>query len=175
MLAPAVALVAAVVVVLGGGGLGSLPALRQVLSGPQISPVEATAIAASRNTTTDAGNVLADTIDLPDAAGVRRPAGGGDSGRPSRPGGNRPSTNGNQRPGSRPNPATPARPVPPGNPNPPSQPTPGPTPTPAPGPVRQVGDTDKKVTKDVPVVGPTSGEVIDLVVDTAEDLIPPRR
>jgi hypothetical protein len=38
--------------------------------------------------------------------------------------------------------------------------------------VRQVGDTVKRVTDPLPLVGPTAGEVVDLLVDTLDSLPP---
>jgi hypothetical protein len=40
--------------------------------------------------------------------------------------------------------------------------------------VRQIGDTVTSVTDQVPVVGPTTTQVVDDVVDTVDALIPPR-
>jgi hypothetical protein len=150
----------------GVGGFGGLGALGQALTGPQVPTVEPLA-AGGRPTAEDAGRLL--TLAAADAAGVaaeraearpaparrrstRRPGSGGrpqatPTPRPTRPtGGNQPS-------------ATPQ-----------PQPGPQPTPTEPPSTIRQTGDTVKEVTDQVPVAGEPAGQVIDLIVDTAEQL-----
>lgn len=174
MLAPAIVILAALVVGVGGGGLGALPSLRQIFEGPVLSPVEAAVAASGRDTTTGAGELLADAFAPASPAALRRRAGGepltpDGSRRRSRPGGARP--NRPTRPTAKPGPG--ARPAPSPQNNGSGAPSPQPTPTPTPGPIRQAGNQAKDATKDVPVVGPAAGGVIDLVVDNAEELIPP--
>ena len=58
----------------------------------------------------------------------------------------------------------------------PAPPAPAPTaaPTATPGTVRQVGDAVKQVTDPLPLAGAPAGQVVDLLVDTIEQL-PDRR
>jgi hypothetical protein len=166
VIAPLAVLLAALVVGVGGGGLGSLGALGQAFAGPELPAGGAVPAAGGRNAS-DAGRLLArvqrDEARDPSPGAGRRAAGGTRGrGTPRR----RVSTNAPRRPGGSARPqATPAPTAAP-------QPTPAPTPTPTPSPstVRQVGNQVHEVTDPIPVVGPPAGEVVDLIVDTAEQL-----
>jgi hypothetical protein len=149
----------------GVGGFGGLGALGQALTGPDVPTVEPAA-AGGRPTAEDAGNLLA--LAAADQAEVRRQEGPAATRRrrsaARRPAsGNRPTAT--PTPGSTPAPSGGSNPAPSATPNP----TPAPTPTPV-STVRNLGNQVKEVTDQVPVAGEPAGQVVDLIVDTAEQL-----
>lgn len=147
-----------------GGGIGGLGALGQALTGPEVPGVEP---ASSRTSAADdePGELLAAAA----AAAARNIA---SRSRTTDEGARGPATPGarTRRPDR---PQRPRAPRPPGAGRPPSAP-PAPQPTPAPteppSTVRQVGDTVKEVTDDVPIAGEPAGQVVDIIVETAETL-----
>jgi len=165
-----VAIVAAVLAVgAAGGGLGAFSALGQALTGPGIPEVEP---ATGRGSTVadDAGEILPGDIIAVTRAPERSAAGGGDDGGGATPGGSggdRDSGGSGGTPGRRPVATRPPASAPPSSP-PAPQPTPAPTEPPS--TVRQVGDAAKGVTDRVPIAGEPAGEVIDLIVETADGL-----
>jgi hypothetical protein len=150
------------------GGLAGLGALGQALTGPAFPDAE-TAFASPRVAGPDPGplldRALRGTATTPAIRRTRRAT------RPVRRRGTTPRQQ---------TPSTPQRPTSPGaGGRPPSSPAPTPTPTPRPTPpptpappstVRQVGDTVKSVTNQVPVAGPPAAQVVDTIVETAESL-----
>jgi hypothetical protein len=146
------------------GGLAGLGALGQALTGPAFPDAE-TAFASPRVAGPDPGplldRALRDTATTPAIRRTRRAT------RPVRRRGTTPRQQ---------TPSTPQRPASPGaGGSPPSSPAPTPTPRPTPAPappstVRQVGDTVKSVTNQVPVAGPPAAQVVDTIVETAESL-----
>jgi hypothetical protein len=175
LIVPAAILLAALAVGIGGGGLAGLGALRQALNGPDLPG--ATPVAQERSAR-DTGRLIA-RVNRRAAAQARavaaarratRPAIGGTRGsggpiattdQPGDPGGFTPAGG-----------TTPTGSAPPATAPPATTPAPAPTPESA---VRQAGDTVTTVTDQVPVVGPTTSQVVDTVVDTVDSIIPPRR
>jgi hypothetical protein len=167
VIAPVAVVLAALAVGVGGGGLGSLGALGQAFAGPDLPDAGPLPTRGGRDAD-EAGRLLArvqrsETRATP-RSGTRR-QGSGQTRRTSSGGGTRTgTTNPPQRPGGS------ARPRPTPQPTAAPQPTPAPSPTPPPSTARQVGNQVHEVTDPVPVVGPPAGEVVDLIVDTAEKL-----
>lgn len=147
------------------GGFGGLGSLGQAFSGPAAPALEPRRAAAASADGDDPGDLLADAAAAPGA----RVAAGRTAAAP-RTSVRRPGTRrGDRRRPRRPSPgATRPRPTPP----PQSQPTPAPAPAPTepPSTIRQVGDQVKEVTSQVPVAGEPAGQVVDMIVDTAEQL-----
>jgi hypothetical protein len=166
LVVPGAILLAALAVGIGGGGIAGLGALGQALNGPDLPDAAPAAQERSR----DSGRLLARVnrraaAQAQAAAPVRRATGGGPvatTGQPAPRGRFTPS--GGEVPGGATPPAATA---------PPTVAPPAPTPTPE-SAVRQVGDTVTTVTDQVPVVGPTTSQVVDTVVDTVDSIIPPR-
>jgi hypothetical protein len=164
VIAPLAVLIAALAVGVGGGGIGSLGALGQAFAGPELPDAGPVAAAGGRDAAAEAGRLLARAQPPNRAApaATQAPATAPDARRrattPRRTGSTNP-------PG--PGKGTPQRPS---SPAPAATPQPTPQPTPSPSTVRQVGNTIHQVTDPVPVVGPPAGEVVDLIVDTAEQL-----
>ncbi|HWH43306.1 MAG TPA: hypothetical protein VNT32_01110 [Thermoleophilaceae bacterium] len=163
---PAAILVAAAGVAVGGGGLGSLGSIGQLVTGPRAPDAGIGAIG---------GALAADPASLPggltELAGAG--LGGGDAGErtDTPPGGGERDTPGRDR-----------EPRDPGDgPSPGPGPAPGPSdpggggggPAPA-GPVRQIGDVAKSVTDQLPgPIGPLAGGAVDEVVKAGEQLLAP--
>ena len=168
VLVPVAIVVAAVA--LGTGGFGGLTSLGQAFNGPEIPGVEPASARADDAGDEDVpGELLADV----DPAATATPAAARRSGTPgrrtpARRRGRKPGRNGN-RPGASPTP----RPTQP-QPTPTSQPQPTPAPTEPPSTIRQVGDQVKQVTDPIPVAGEPAGQVVDTIVDTAEQLPLPK-
>lgn len=152
-----------------GSGFSGLGVLGQALTGPQIPDVEPASARAA-----PPGRTQLDLLAAMSAAAARAasPAASRAAGRPAA--GRRRAGNGgggggggsDRRAGRRP---------PPGGTRPPDggggsggQPTP--PPTEPPGTVRQVGERVKSVTNQVPVAGEPAGQVVDIIVETAEQL-----
>lgn len=165
VLIPIVVVVGAIGVL--GTGFGGLNSLGQALTGPEIPGVEPARAAGEGDTDDDAGDLLADAaVPTPGATAAPRTAIRRRAAR----------RRGSQRPAATPTPdAT----------DPPSggsggsgggepTPTPQPTPTPEPSTVRQVGEEVKKVTNQVPIAGEPAGQVVDTIVETAEQLPLPK-
>jgi hypothetical protein len=169
LVVPAVILLAAVAVGLGGGGLGSLGSIGQALNGPNLPSIGPLS---ERRPAQDAGRLLARaqhrrTVARHHAAAVsRRSVAVSTRTRHAR-----------SRPGAT---TSPGRPTPgaiaPSGGGVPTAPTPAPTavPTPAPRtPLRKVGDTVESVTDRVPLAGAPVHQVVDDVVNTVDSLLPP--
>ena len=166
---PGLVLAAALVVGVGGGGLGGLGALSQAFTGPEI-PGTAAGEERSRERarTEDASRLLASAqraverrAQTPAATGGGGGSGDGDSGGGG--GGRGPA----QPPPTTPPPTSePPTAVPPPAAQPPAQPPEQPS------VVRQLGDSVNEVVAPVPIVGPTATQVVDTLVDTV-DQIPP--
>jgi hypothetical protein len=167
VLAPAAIVGAGAAVGIVGGGIQGLGRLGQTLTGPAVPTVEPAP--APRGRERDAGDLLdratrgerrarvasRTLATLPDEPRKRRR---------DRKRRDRDRPRGEDSPGARPPAATP----------PGQDPTPPPPQPPPPSTIRQIGDQVKQVTDDLPVAGPPAGQVIDLVVETAESLpIPP--
>jgi hypothetical protein len=148
------------------GGLAGLGALGQALTGPAFPDAE-TAFASPRVASADPGPLLDRALRGSDTTPALRRT------RRAAPPVRRRATAPRQQ-----TPSTPQRPASPGaGGSPPSSPAPTPTPRPTPAPtpappstVRQVGDTVKSVTNQVPVAGPPAAQVVDTIVETAESL-----
>lgn len=168
VIAPVAVIAAALAVGISGGGLSGLGSLGQALTGPQIPDAELIAAnnRASRDRV-DPGDLLALAGDAATLAATAPAAGRPRSG----------SDRERRRPTDS-DPGTPTRPVTPTQPGPQVTPVPQPTvtpppqPTPTPSTVRQVGDQVKEVTDPVPVAGGPVGQVIDIVVDTVDGILP---
>jgi len=167
VIVPVAVLLAALAVGVGGGGLGNLGALGQAFAGPELPGPGPLPGGGGRDTADEAGRLLArvqrdeaeaSTPAERRAAARRRTSSGG----PRRTG----TTNPPRDPGGSATPTPTPGPAPSAAP----QPTPAPSPTPTPSTVRQVGDQVHEVTDPIPVVGPPTGEVVDLIVDAAEQL-----
>jgi hypothetical protein len=170
VIAPLAVVLAALAVGVGGGGIGSLGALGQAFAGPQLPAAAGLPAGGGRDAADEAGRLLARV--QRDRARAPRPAAAPQSTAPSAPTrrtATRPGRTGTintpRRPGTTPRPASPA---PTANPQPSTAPTP--TPTPPPSTIHQVGNQVHEVTDPVPVVGPPAGQVVDLIVDTADQL-----
>jgi hypothetical protein len=162
---PALIIVAALSVGVGGGGLGGLGALSQAFTGPDIPDAEAAGLPGRDSARDrDPSRLLASAeraterrAATPDAptdpgAGGGGPDGGGGGGRSDTP--------------AAPPAATPTPPAvtPPATSPPPDEP---------PSVVRQVGDQVTQVVRPIPVVGETTGDVVDTLIDTVDALPPP--
>ncbi|HVL97170.1 MAG TPA: hypothetical protein VM266_15050 [Solirubrobacteraceae bacterium] len=164
VVAPVAIVLAAVAVGIGGGGLRGIGAVGQAVHGPVDPRVAPAPGARNRDAAEEAGRLL---TRMQARERVARPAARRPASAPT-PAVRRPGSDRGGRP-ARPRPQAPAA-----SPPPPA-PTPQPTPTPTPGLVRQVGDEVKKVTDPVPVAGPPAGQVVDLIVETAESLPVPAK
>lgn len=162
VIAPVAIGLAAVVVGFGGGGIGGLRTLAQAFRGPEapsIAPGAGGGAAAA-----ESGKLLAQVESRERRAASRRAT--------AAPGRRSPRTRtpaGVKRPATRPGGGTGPRPGGPAQ-TPKPSPTPAPTAQPAPSTVRQVGEQVHEVTDPIPVVGPPAGEVLDLIVDTVDQL-----
>ena len=166
VIVPVAVLLAALAVGVGGGGIGSLGALGQAFAGPELpegGPPQGGV--GGRDTADEAGRLLARVQRAETRAST--PAQRRAAERRRRTNGAGPQRTGTTNPPDRPGAADP-EPTP--APSAAPQPAPAPTPTPTPSTVRQVGDQVHEVTDPIPVVGPPAGEVVDLIVDTAEEL-----
>lgn len=170
VVAPVAIVAATLAVGIGGGGIRGLGALGQTLTGPEVPTTAGIIQAAGPGT----DNLLARV----NRSGRPSPAAERPAGTSSPPVRRRSNTRARRRPARSPSrgparrPTSPTRPAP--QPEPSQQPTPAPPPpTPTPSLIRQVGDDVKEVTDPVPVVGPPAGQVIDTIVDTADEVIPP--
>jgi hypothetical protein len=149
-------------VALGTGGFGGLNALGQAFNGPDIPGVEP---ASARADDADEDDVPGELLAGVDPAATARPAAARrtDSTR-RRAQARRRRADRRNRPGAGPTTGTGAQPQPPG------QPQPTPAPTEPPSTVRQVGNQVKEITDPVPVAGEPAGQVVDVIVDTADQL-----
>lgn len=165
VIVPVAIVLAALAVGVGGGGLGGLGALGQAFDGPQLPDVGPLPGDDGRDAADESGRLL--------ARAQRERSSSSPPARRAGPGTRRreiPSGRDRQTATVRP-PRSPGGSAPPAaTPTPAPTPAPAPQPTPTPSTVRQVGDRVKEVTDPVPVVGPPAGEVIDLIVETAEGL-----
>ena len=160
----AVAVIVPVGIVLGSLGLGlsgGVGALSQALTGPEIPGVEPAA-ARSDGGRDEAGELLAAASSFPQRRALRvTGAGGSETQEPRRR--RRAGRDRDRRPGAGPAPAAPQPPVT-------TAPPPQPDPTPPPSTVRQLGERVKEVTDRIPVAGEPAGQVVDIIVETAETL-----
>lgn len=155
------------------GGLGGFRALGQAITGP-VLPLVAPALPA-RAADDDTSRLLARIEPPAPAVAAARaradgsgPADRAPAGRRNAPGRGQNRGGGGAPPSSGGGGTAPPAPAPPAPP-----PAPAPAPTPAPEPpstIRQVGDTLKDVTDQVPVAGEPAGEVVDVIVETVETL-----
>ena len=170
VVAPTAIIAAAIAVGIGGGGLGGIRSIGQALSGPQL-PQIAPAAPSDSGTADEAGRLLARV----GPSRERRRAAAAALRRATLPG-----TGRDVGSSARCRPPAPARGVAPARPDGPcpapaatAAPTATPAPARTPSPVRQLGDSVKSVTNQVPVAGQPAGQVVDLLVDTIDR--PPRR
>ena len=164
VLIPIVVVVGAIGVL--GTGFGGLTSLGQALTGPEIPGVEPARAAGEGDTDDDdAGELLADAaVPTPDATAAPRTA---IRRRATR-------RRGSQRPAATPTPDATDSPSGGSGGSGGGGPTPTPQPTPEPSTVRQVGEEVKKVTNQVPIAGEPAGQVVDAIVETAEQLPLPK-
>lgn len=150
---------------IAGGGFGGVAALGQALTGPALPGITPAPVAGPRGA--DPQRLL-DRALPPAAAGSAAGAPGAPT-TPRRDGSGSPGGGGGGGGTGEPEPGGGTAP----GGSPPAVPAPGPGPTPAPTPpstVRQVGETVKGVTNQVPVAGPVAGQVVDTVVGVADQL-----
>lgn len=161
---------AALAIGVAGGEIGGLRALGQALTGPSIPVADALALRAGQDVA-GTGDLLSSAVEsagpsttsagpapvATPAPARRRPAAGGGSGSGGGGSGGGDGSFGVPAPSATAPPAS-------------TQPNPAPAPTEPPSTVRQVGDTVKSVTDQVPIAGEPAGEVVDLLVETAEQL-----
>jgi hypothetical protein len=172
---PVAILLAALAVGVGGGGLRGIGSVSQAFQGPEAPAIAPAEGSRNRAAAEESGRLLTRVQRQAERAQRRaaaRAKGRGDN--PRRPSAGAPGGTGGRPPTSG-RPGTTGAPSPGGSPAPQPQPQPpAPQPTPTPGTIREVGEQVKQVTDPVPVVGPPAGEVVDLIVDTAESLpVPP--
>src|SRR3954451_12493748 len=177
LIAPVAIVAAALAVGIGGGGLGGLGSIGQALNGPKLPDV---AHDRSRGPAKGAGRVLARLRRQNQlrarAGGPATLSGAQVAAAPSPGAGAPPTSRQNSQPTRSHTQTTTGRPVasnPPATSTPAPQ-APAPAPTPTPSLVRQVGDSVKQVSDQVPVAGPPVGDVVDLLVDTVDGLGKPR-
>jgi hypothetical protein len=163
---PVLVVGAALLVGVGGGGLGGVGALSQVLEGPRVPLAVTDPDAGRRPGERDTERLLASVRPGPARAGhggATAPGGGGDGRGRRRDGGDG---------GSGPDPVAPPPAAPPAPaPAPPAGPSPAPPSEPS-SLVRQVGDQVTAVTDPVPIIGPPAGQVVDTLVEAVEALPP---
>lgn len=169
VVAPAAILGAALAVGLGGGGLGALGALGQALDGPQLPE---SALLPRPGDTRGTGRLLAQVRDAGAAAGPAAaggPSAAGPTSGATNDGGTVPTgTDFDPGAGNAP-PTDPA-----GTPPPPVATTVPDTPPPVAteSPARQVADSVRTVTDQLPVIGAPAGELVGGVADTVDTLLP---
>lgn len=186
--APLAVIAGALAVGVGGGGLGGLGELSQVVDGPKaparstgpaireqargarlltrLAPARAAGEAAADRTATRAPATATEPVPAPPT----QPA----PVSPNGPGASAPELPAPSVPATPPAPSTPAPAAP--APAPTSAPAPRPTATPTPRPslVDQLGEQVTTITDPVPVVGPVVGQVVDDVSGVADGLLSPR-
>lgn len=162
------AIVAAAVGIGLGGGFGGLGSLGQAFNGPEVPGVEPASARAGGDDGNGPGELIADAG--PAATATPAAARTGTSATRRRTAARRRRARRGNGDGNRPA----ATPTPDSQqPSPSSTPQPQPQPTPTqepPSTVRQVGEQVKQVTNQVPIAGEPAGEVIDTIVETAEQL-----
>ncbi|MEA2170552.1 MAG: hypothetical protein QOF76_3852 [Solirubrobacteraceae bacterium] len=179
LIVPVAIVAAALAVGLGGGGLGGLASIGQALNGPKLP---SGAPSTARAHAGEAGRILRRVRGGGRTIGANAPAatsaapatgaapGGGSNGTP----GGVPTPNPTATTGPVKTPTPGRTPVPIRTPIPTQATAPPPVvaSTPTPSVIRQVGDSVKGITNQVPVVNQPAGQVVDLLVQTVEGLQP---